>query len=94
MVRPPRTGAGAVSQFRIVGVACDAHTRWTDDGVRIDTFGPNAAGAACGEEFTLMGGATYADVERDAKRDGWNVKGAGRAKAYLCPEHRNASEVR
>lgn len=83
-----------MSQFRIVGIACDALIRFTDEGVRVDTYGTNAVGADCGEEFTLLGGATYAEVERDAKRDGWKIVGSGRAKTHLCPTHKAAAVSR
>ncbi|CAA0136348.1 Uncharacterised protein [Mycolicibacterium vanbaalenii] len=79
-----------MSQFRIIGVACDAYSRWNNDGDRFDTYGPNAVGEDCGEEFTLMGGATFTDVVRDAKREGWTVKGKGRSRVYLCAAHRDA----
>ena len=80
-----------MSQFRIVGVACDAQTRWTDDGDPVHTYGAQSVGADCGEEFTLMGGATFADVVRGAEADGWTVQGAGRGRVYLCPNHSSAT---
>lgn len=76
-----------MSQFRVVGVACDAFTRWTDDGDPVHSYGDNAVGAMCGEEFTLMGGATFLEVNREAQREGWEIKGSGRARVYLCPAH-------
>lgn len=81
-----------MGQFRIVGIACDAQTKWTADGDPVHTYGPNAAGADCGEEFTLMGGSTFGDVIKAATREGWAVKGRGMNKAFLCATHAEAAQ--
>lgn len=82
-----------MSEFRVVGISCDAQTKWTDEGNPVHTYGPNAVGADCGEEFTLFGGARVGDVRRDAVKEGWVIKGRGLGKAFLCPAHAEATEA-
>lgn len=65
-------------RFRTVGAACDAE----------DMSG--YAGDPCGDEITLYGGSTFADVDKEAKRAGWTIFG-GRThmdRRYLCPRHK------
>lgn len=71
-------------RFRAVGVACDAEDM------------PGFNGDSCGDEITLYGGATYADVEADARRAGWKILG-GRThmgRRYLCPRHADLSTTK
>jgi hypothetical protein len=68
----------------MVGASCDAEA---SDGYQ---------GDPCGDEITLYGSATYTEVDRTAKSEGWTIV-PGRIKAasvYLCPKHKALSHTR